>query len=458
MACAFHHNYRLVIQMALSIWVGGVVLAAAEVRPGYGYPGKLTPYATSPQLQERMARFNLTAGWFNRAALPSEGYCFDPERCPVNELPYLLFSPKRGRESVPMVLYFGGTGEHGTDLLDQFRQTTVFEKVTSPDFQERHPCYVFAPMLPKGGVIRSAHAGESSNLADLVNDALFAVIASLDSPSVDTNRLYLTGLSWGGVVAWELPCGFPGRFAASVPVSSIQSPGRIPKVRPGNYWMIYNETSYQSERSQGAIREIAQKVRAGGGDFRQSTFPDKGHDAWSKAWREDQVWDWMFSKTADGSPVDKPLPAIGPRPAVPRRGMRAFLDGAVCTASQPGRDAGTGPERAADSLEATCYVSAGPMKRGDWWQIEFAEPVSGWITVQSGTRDGKGRVRGAHVETSKDGRFWNRAGNFSSKTGDCRFQQRTPIGFLRVLPEAGRPEPLVLREVAVEQDGERDGG
>ena len=89
---------------------------------------------------------------------------------------------------------------------------------------------------------------------------------------------------------------------------------------------------------------------------------------------------------------------------------------------------------------------------------EFAEPVSGWITVQSGTRDGKGRVRGGRVETSKDGRFWNRAGNFSSKTGDCRFQQRTPIGFLRVLPEAGRPEPLVLREVAVEQDGERDGG
>ena len=452
MACAFHHNYRLVIQMALSIWVGGVVLAAAEVRPGYGYPGELAPYEASSKLQEQMERFNLTAGWFRRAAINPETYRYRPDRCPVNELPYLLFSPKRGREPVPMVLYFGGTGEHGADLLVQFGQTLVFEKVTAQEFQERHPCYLLAPLFPKGLHFGTGLPETSSNLSDLTCDTMYAVIASLNNPPVDTNRIYATGLSYGGDVAYQLPCHFPGRFAASVPVATVGDAFILPRRHPVNFWFLYNDAGSSSEILQPVLDELVRTVRERGGECRLSTFPDKGHDAWSKAWREDQVWDWMFSKTADGSPVDKPLPAIGPRPAVPRRGMRAFLDGAVCTASQPG------PERAADSLEATCYVSAGPVKRGDWWQIEFAEPVSGWITVQSGTRDGKGRVRGGRVETSKDGRFWNRAGNFSGKTGDCRFQQRTPIGFLRVLPEADRPEPLVLREVAVEQDGERDGG
>ena len=220
MACAFHHNYRLVIQMALSIWVGGVVLAAAEVRPGYGYPGKLTPYATSPQLQERMARFNLTAGWFRRAAINPETYRYRPDRCPVNELPYLLFSPKRGREPVPMVLYFGGTGEHGADLLVQFGQTLVFEKVTSPEFQERHPCYLLAPLFPKGLHFGTGLPETSSNLSNLTCDTMYAVIASLNNPPVDTNRIYVTGLSYGGDVAYQLPCHFPGRFAASVPVAS----------------------------------------------------------------------------------------------------------------------------------------------------------------------------------------------------------------------------------------------
>ena len=117
----------------------------------------------------------------------------------------------------------------------------------------------------------------------------------------------------------------------------------------------------------------------------------------------------------------RPSPDAGRVFSSPRRGTRVFLDGAVCTASQPGRDAGTGPERAADSLEATCYVSSGPVKRGDWWQIEFAEPVSGQITVKSGTRDGENRISSARVETSADGRGWTPAGLFQRASGECSF-------------------------------------
>lgn len=36
-----------------------------------------------------------------------------------------------------------------------------------------------------------------------------------------------------------------------------------------------------------------------GGDFQVSYFPDNGHDAWTNAWKEDQIWDWMFSKSLE---------------------------------------------------------------------------------------------------------------------------------------------------------------
>ena len=158
--------------------------------PGYGYPGELAPYEASSKLQEQMERFNLTAGWFRRAAINPETYRYRPDRCPVNELPYLLFSPKRGREPVPMVLYFGGTGEHGADLLVQFGQTLVFEKVTAQEFQERHPCYLLAPLFPKGLHFGTGLPETSSNLSDLTCDTMYAVIASLNNPPVDTNRIY----------------------------------------------------------------------------------------------------------------------------------------------------------------------------------------------------------------------------------------------------------------------------
>ncbi len=360
----------------------------ANIRPGNGYPGKLAAYETSPQLQGNLERFSLTAGWFRRAPINPETYRYEPHRCPVNELPYLLFSPKRGRKPIPMVLYFGGTGEHGTNLVDQFHQTTIFAKLTDPKFQERHPCYVFAPMLPKGGVIRSALPGNVSALAALINDALYAVAGSLNSPPVDTNRFYLTGLSYGGVVAFELPCAFPGRFAASVPVSCFQSAFMIPKTQPGNYWLLYNESAYRSPEAKQTLVDLARTVEERGGDFRVATFPDTGHDAWSKAWREDRVWDWMFSKTTDGRPVDA-VPAAGPRPVAPKQSSGALLDGA-------------------DRLSA------------------------------------------GRVEVSRDGRFWNRAAPFSRTTGTCAFIQRSPIRHLRVLPEPAKPEVLTLREIGVE--------
>ena len=90
-----------------------------NVRPGHGYPGRLESYEATPELQRQMDRFGLTASWFRRAPINPDTYRYEPDRCPANEQPYLLFSPRRGRKPVPMVLYFGGTGEHGTSLVDQ---------------------------------------------------------------------------------------------------------------------------------------------------------------------------------------------------------------------------------------------------------------------------------------------------------------------------------------------------
>ena len=268
-------------EMPVRICFGALsALALALVAPtaasGDGRRGRLEPYDEPAELKSLMSRYGgMSAGWYRREHVPAADGAATAAKCyPVDALPYLLVRPKRGTRPVPMVVYFGGTGEHGTNLVRQFNQPLVFERLSAPKFQAENPCYVFAPMLPKGGVIRHAMPAGASPLADLVCEAMSAVVASLNDPPVDTNRLYLTGLSWGGVAAFELSCGYPGRFAAAVPVSCIQTPLRIPPEKPGNYWMLYNESSFRSDGSRWAIREMERIVRAGGGDFRSSTFPD----------------------------------------------------------------------------------------------------------------------------------------------------------------------------------------
>lgn len=426
---------RTIFLLLLPLAGLGISAPMKDVRPGFGYAGRLEPYPASTELRLRMAKFGMTAGWFRRDELPEDYMRFS--RPQVNELPYLLFSPKRSATPVPMVVYFGGTGEQGTNLVVQFNQTTLFSRLTAPDFQKRHPCYIFAPLMPKGSVMRAALPG-SSKLADLTCDAMYTVIASLKSPKVDTNRLYVTGLSWGGVAAFELSCGFPGRFAACVPTSCIQSPARIPKSSPGNYWMLYNENSYQGEGSRRALRKIEEIVRNGGGDFRRSTFPDRGHNAWSKAWCEESVWEWVFAKGASRANAHDNRVRI--------------IAQAKCTASVPGMDDGRGPERIIDGLDATAYVSARPARRGDRVEIVFPEPVRGKFRLVSGLKNGSQRLGNAVVEASSGGEKWSRVGMFTERCDEVRFELRRAADRLRIVFVGDRPTVMVIRKI-VPEDG-----
>lgn len=406
---------------------------------GDGYAGRLEPYKVTPELRKQLDQFGLAAGWFRRNPIPDGALKpHEAEGLLCNELPYLLYTPPQsGQKPVPMIVYFGGTGEQGSDLMAHFRQTTIFSKVTSPEFQKKHPCYLFAPMVPKGAHI-ACLKGWSPPMADLLCDAMFAVIREEKNPRVDVGRIYLTGLSYGGSAAWSFPFGYPGRFAASLPVGGYVSQQTIPDSNPGNIWLIYNEDEYSSDHARKELADIKRIVAERGGEFRVSPIPDKGHNAWDKAWCEEAVWDWMFSKSTMRTRAKK------------SNGVSSDFHDAVCTASKPGRDDGTGPARAADGLDATCYVSAEAVSRGDWWQIEFAQPLTGRITVKSGYRNGTGHVSSAHIEVSSNGRIWNMAGRFRRVNGECTFVPRGPIKYLRVISDSKGGEILVLREIVVQ--------
>ena len=397
--------------------------------PGFGFPGKLVPYEADAKLTTGLEKFRMVAGWFVRDPIPPE--VVPPEKCP-DRLPWLLHSPAKSRKPVPMVIYFGGTGEEGTDLSAHFKQSVAISKVTSPAFQEHHPCYLFAPMLPKGNSYDIIpYKGNPPHLTALINDAMYALIRSLDNPPVDTNRLYVTGLSRGGSASYGMLSSYPGRFAAAIPTSTSLPPSLIPTNHPGNYWLFVNEGDLKKKGVKEMLDSTGETVRSRGGDFRLSTYPENVHDAWSKAWKEDDAWDWMFSK-------DLRLPS-----ATTAQSLRL----PACSASIPGKDAKSGPEHGADGLDGTSYVSATPAAKGDWWLAEYPEPVAGRVTVETGTRDGKNKLSGGQVEVSVEGEHWFWAGDF--ERGICRFTLRAPIRFLKVLPDPDTPETLVVRKVTV---------
>ena len=433
--------------------------------PGHGYPGKILPYEASKELGANMRLYGLTAGWYVRDAVTADFserpaldyYAAKNNRAFPDRVPFLLYAPKAAggggkgaAAAVPMLVFLPGEGEMGTDLNKQFNQKTIIEKVTSKAFQDRWPCYLLIPSPPEQ--FRSLMDGlphRPSLAQNLINDAILSVALARQQPPVDTNRLYITGLSYGGSGAYAFGLKFPGRYAAVVPVSaSAMDEEDLNPARPGNWWLFGNEGDYQGKGAEARqIEAFQSRVKALGGDFRIGMFPDGGHDAWNRAWREDTMWEWMFSKTADGAPV------YNANGTVVRRAARLISNAPkpACTASVPGQDEGSGPERGADGLLTTAYVSARGLTAGEYWQAEFPEPVKGnfWLTL--GKPDGSGAPAKAHVSVSEDGMAWLTVLSLRGKVSGG-FTPNRPVRFLRIVSTAPEdaPEVLIVRNVVVE--------
>ena len=452
--------------------------------PGYGYSGTIQPYKDTPGLRENREYYNLSAGWFVRDPLPPgsvEARLIAYEdstgrRKPFpDRLPFLLFTPdaKRGGEPVPLVVFMPGNGELGNDLNRQFRQSLIFERVTSQAFQAKHPCYLLVPSVPPDSpaLWEGATDCRPSDIENLLNDTILGVALAQQNPPVDTNRLYATGLSYGGAAVYGFGCSYPGRYAALVPVAACP-PGEIAvhPTRPGNWWLFCNEGVELTKKSyMEMVNAFKRRVTLQGGEFRVSTFPEKGHNAWDRAWREEVVWDWMFSKTADGRGAN-PRPdtstpfqkGANPRPdtATPSplsKGGGREADGglqkaATYTASVKGEDEKTGPERGGDGLMSTAYVSARGLKAGEYWQAEFAGPVAGRVSLTLGNTSGMGAPRKAKVEVSAEGKSWTTVLRLDKGSASESFTLTRPARFIRITSTApaNATEVLIVRNLVVE--------
>lgn len=423
------------------------------VAPGHGYPGRLLPYRAASVLAETMARYDLSAGWYVRDAVASNlsertmmDYYQRTRKTPFpDRVAYLLYTPKKAFPApLPLVLFVSGCGETGEDLNRQFRQRDLFERVTSKAFQERHPCYLLVLSPPaEFKTLMGGEPGRPTLAQNLMNDALLVIARAQKKPPVDMNRLYATGLSYGGGAVYAFGMRFPGRFAAVAPVASgVMYAEEIDGKQPGNWFHFCNEGDYERRGVEWKDLEAFQaRVMACGGDFRVGTFPDGGHNAWSKAWSEEAAWDWMFSKTADGKPVSDPR-------TKPNTFPKTFVK-PNCIACVPGRDAGSGPGRGADGLMATAYVSTNALSKGEYWLAEYPEPVSGRLTLHLGGEREASPVSHVKIEVSSSGTFWDTAQQVKGRK-EASVVLHRKIRFIRVTVMDEKPGILVIRELELE--------
>lgn len=214
-------------------------------------------------------------------------------------LNYRLLKPETivSGQKYPLIIFLHGAGERGSDNQAQLKHG-MFE-LCFPDRRRKFPCYVIAPQCPKDQRWAAFDWKDPQNpsmeaMSRSLELTLEVVDQSLGQAPIDTDRIYITGLSMGGFGTWDAMARRPDFFAAAMPICGGGNPSTADRIRhiPIANFHGAEDKIVPPERS----RNIIQALRDAGGTPKYIEYPGVAHDSWKPAYASEENWQWLFDQ------------------------------------------------------------------------------------------------------------------------------------------------------------------
>jgi predicted peptidase len=214
-------------------------------------------------------------------------------------LPYRLLYPKEIKpgEKFPLVLFFHGAGECGTDNEKQL--VHGMNDFASDEVMEMYPAFVVAPQCPDGVMwVDTPWSADSHTMKEKPTEPLRQSLELVEALTkvlpIDTKRLYITGLSMGGFGVWDAIQRHPDRFAAAVVVCGGGDPAYAAKIKHVPVWAFHGDSdpAVKPKRS----REMIEALKKAGGNPHYTEYETTGHDSWTKTYADPRMYEWLFGQ------------------------------------------------------------------------------------------------------------------------------------------------------------------
>ncbi|MEM8568620.1 MAG: prolyl oligopeptidase family serine peptidase [Bacteroidota bacterium] len=221
-------------------------------------------------------------------------------------LPYRILYPVDydTERLYPLVLFPHGAGERGSDNEKQLVHGSKL--FLNAENRMKYPAIVVFPQCPKEGFwsnvdIRSGSDGTREfDFSPKGNPtaSMQAVLSLLDSLSeltiVDKDRVYVGGLSMGGMGTFEIVRRKPRLFAAAFPICGGGNP-RDAKgyARKVPFWVFHGakDDVVPPELS----KNMVEALKTNKGDVKFTLYPEANHNSWDAAFAEPDLLPWIFS-------------------------------------------------------------------------------------------------------------------------------------------------------------------
>jgi predicted peptidase len=215
------------------------------------------------------------------------------------DLGYLISLPKDyAKDSTkrwPLVLFLHGAGERGTNL----QAVAVHGPPKFAQAGRDLPFILVSPQCPP-----------NTRWQDQVLLGLLDQVTA--SHRVDTNRVYLTGLSMGGYGTWSLGLKYPQRFAALAPICGggqlidvLLADNRRAELQQMPIWAFHGvkDNVVPVSESRQMVKGLQDK---GSQVVKLTEYPEAGHDSWTAAYDHPEFFTWLLAQTREGRFNRKP--------------------------------------------------------------------------------------------------------------------------------------------------------
>ena len=218
-------------------------------------------------------------------------------------VPYRELSPKESihKKKFPLVLFLHGAGERGNDNEKQLTHgANMFE---NPVVRDKYPAYVLFPQCPTEGYwVKASQDSMRSPSALLpyspytpIDDVKQLIDYYLTHFPIDTDRVYVIGLSMGGMGTFEITSKYPALFAAAVPIcGQMENPKDLIHTK-GIPFRIFHGDADQVVPIDGS-RDAYNTLTDLGYEVEYIEYPGVKHGSWHNAFNEKDFISWIFKQ------------------------------------------------------------------------------------------------------------------------------------------------------------------
>lgn len=220
---------------------------------------------------------------------------YQPTLYPPFVIPYYLLIPENydpERYIYPVVVALHGAGSH---------YTYAGYYLASPEFRKQFPAFVIVPWSSTRSVWaepddkRYHLQRRGLKFPDSMPQVMSIVNTVISKYSINTNKIYITGHSMGGMGTYGALKRYPDTFAGAIVVSGMWNPEEARMIDNAPLWIFHGKEDRQILPT--TSKEIAHRLRKTGREnVKYTEFPGEGHGIWPYVYSSPSLWEWLFQQ------------------------------------------------------------------------------------------------------------------------------------------------------------------